>query len=165
MGALVGLLTVPQRSLLQHSFLLWPLALVPSLVFVIAARAAFTFAGVDLAAITPPNRPASVEFLLSSVVFAPFVETLLMTAGVRLLSVAISQHLLVAAISGILWGIFHGMFGLLWFFGSAWSFFVFSCAYLAWRPRSFSSGFVAAALPHALVNLTAVGLLALAEHR
>jgi hypothetical protein len=81
-------------------------------------------------------------------------ETLLLAFVLNILSNWIKPKLPVAAISALLWGGLHGLYAPIWFFGTVWSFFVFSCAFLAWRERSFRAAFVAAALPHALVNLT-----------
>ena len=43
---------------------------------------------------------------------------------------------------------------MLWFVGTAWSFFVFSCLYLTWRRVSFRHAYVAALVPHMLINGT-----------
>lgn len=104
------------------------------------------------------GRSRSAMFF-GAVVFAPVFETF-MLAG--LLGVLLSTSLrptACAAISAVLWGGFHGLFGALWFFGTAWSFFVFSCGYISWRRASFRHGFLAAAVPHALVNSIAILLL------
>ena len=66
---------------------------------------------------------------------------------------------IVAGISAICWGLLHGLKAPLWFFGTAFSFFVFSCAYLWWRQVSFRHAFAAAALPHALINATVMTLV------
>jgi hypothetical protein len=44
----------------------------------------------------------------------------------------------------------------MWFFGTAWSFYVFSRGYLAWQPVSYKHALGAAAVPHALVNSSAL---------
>jgi hypothetical protein len=77
------------------------------------------------------------------------------------LSVASAHRNFVAATAAILCGLAHGTYGLLWFFGTAWSFFVFSYGFLAWRKVSYLHAFVAAAAPHALLNATVFGFLAL----
>jgi len=91
--------------------------------------------------------------VFSAVVVAPVVETALLGLLVRGLLKLSSRPIFVATISALTWGALHGAFGLLWFFGTVWSFFVFSCAYIGWRERSSREAFIAAAAPHALVNL------------
>jgi hypothetical protein len=56
-------------------------------------------------------------------------------------------------------GGFHAAFGVIWFFGTVWSFLVFSCAYIGWRPVSFKEAFLAAWIPHVLINLTAMSIV------
>ena len=86
------------------------------------------------------------------VVFAPLVETAILVVVLRVLSKLPLQPLAVAALAAVLWGGLHGLVFPLWFFGTVWSFFVFSCAYLSWQTHSTKYGFWAAALPHALLN-------------
>ncbi|MDD2924563.1 hypothetical protein [Rhodoferax sp.] len=97
--------------------------------------------------------------VLGLVVVAPVIETLLLAAILWVLSLLSQNLLLVAAASAVIWAGFHATFGALWFFGTVWSFFVFSCAYLTWRKVSFPRAYFAAALPHAFVNLTVVLIL------
>jgi len=62
----------------------------------------------------------------------------------------------VATLSALVWGCLHGLADPLFFgkfFGTVWNFFVYSCAYLAWRKVSFAHAYVATATPHALHNL------------
>ena len=77
-----------------------------------------------------------------------------MAFGIGVLSEHIERKFVVAGVSALLWACLHGLFTLLWFFGVAWSFFVFSCAFIAWRKHSFRHGFIAAWVPHALNNMT-----------
>ena len=59
---------------------------------------------------------------------------------------------LLAAVAGLKMG--HSV--VPWFFGTVWSFYVFSLGYLAWRPVSYKHALGAAAVPHALVNASAL---------
>lgn len=61
-----------------------------------------------------------------------------------------------AGASALAWGGLHAWFHPLWFFGTVWSFYVFSLGYLAWRPVSYKHALGAAAVPHALVNASAL---------
>jgi len=85
-------------------------------------------------------------------VFSPLIETALLVVMLRLLSRLPLQPLTLAALAAILWGCFHGLLFPMWFFGTVWSFFIFSCAYLTWRTHSEKLGYWAAALPHAILN-------------
>jgi len=122
-----------------------------------------TVLGVDAAALAAPNRPINASEILGAVLFAPIAETLCLAAGVTVLSAFISRVALVAIASAVAWGCLHAVFGVLWFFGTAWSFFVFTCGYIAWRRLSFGHAFLAAAVPHALINSATFLLLAILE--
>jgi hypothetical protein len=110
--------------------------------------------GIDPMSFPPPPVRVSISGFVGAVVFSPVFETLLLAFVINILSNWIKPKLPVAGASALLWGAIHGLYAPIWFFGTFWSFFVFSCAFLAWKERSFGAAFVAAALPHALVNLT-----------
>jgi membrane protease YdiL (CAAX protease family) len=149
-------LFVPRVPLWRYCLLAFPAALIPSLVSVSVAFGIFSILGANLAAIAAPDRSATAGEVFGAVVFAPIVETLLLAALLRALSALITQTLLIALASAVVWGCLHALFGFLWFFGTAWSFFIFSCGYIAWRRISFRHAFIAAAVPHALINSTAL---------
>lgn len=103
----------------------------------------------------PPRSATPLEFV-AAVVLAPLVETWLLGLTLALIARFAKQPVLVATLAALAWGCLHGLYGWLWFFGTAWSFFVFSCAFLAWRGHSYRRAFTAAAATHALVNLAAM---------
>ena len=150
----------PTVPLWRYCLLAFPLAIIPSVLFSVVARQLFVLAGVNVDLISPPDRSVSLVEVLGSVVFAPVVETLLLALLIEGLCELSQRAIFIAVVSAVLWGILHGAFGALWFFGTAWSFFVFGCAYLHWHKQSFGRAFVAAAVPHALGNATAYSLLA-----
>ena len=150
--AIRGFLFAPTLSLWKYVLLAFPLALVVSVALFVSVLTALLAAGVNVQLLMPPTKGASMIDIIGTVVIAPTVETLLLIGGVRLLSSFLTQPGIIAASSAVTWGLFHGLFGLLWFFGTAWSFFVFTCGYLAWRRVSFGHAFAAAALPHVLIN-------------
>ena len=117
--------------------------------------------GIDTSGMTPPERKTTLVDFFGTVLLAPLIETLLLSLLLTVLLRLTDRTLFAATVSGVLWGAFHATLGLLWFFGTAWSFFVLSCAYLGWRQRSFQQAFIAAAAPHALINLSAMVVLAL----
>jgi len=148
-------------SLPLHCLLAWPVALLPSVALLGLVYGLLQLLGIDSTTFEPPEHQFTLGQVLNTVVFAPLVETLLLGAGLWLLTRLSRRPLFVAAASSVLWGCLHGAFGLIWFFGTFWSFYIFSCSYLAWRPSSWWGAYAAAAVPHALINLTAMGMLAL----
>jgi hypothetical protein len=156
MRMLRQVLLEPLRPFWLHCLVAFPLALLPSLALLGAVYWLLLLLGVNTAELNAPGFKPTVGEFASSVLFAPLAETLLLAGGLRLLSALTANTMLVAAISGLLWGALHATFGVIWFFGTVWSFFVFSCLYLTWRKVSFKHAYVAAAVPHALINLTAL---------
>lgn len=143
-----------------HILLAWPMALLPSLAFLGLAYGLAVALGIDTALLDkPPSRQGSLADFFGAVVFAPLAETLLLSALLVPLTGLSARPLFVAAASGLLWGCLHGTVALYWLFGTFWSFYVFTCSYLAWRPRGYWHAFAAAAVPHALLNLTAMTLV------
>jgi len=135
--------------------LAWLLALIPGYLLYFSASEALAFAGVNFDWLYPPSKGTSWPQIFNGVVGVPIVETFVLGAGLRAVSLFTTRTILVAAVTGIIWGCLHGIFGALWFFPSAWSFFVLSCAYLAWSEVSSKHAFIAAYVPHVLTNLTA----------
>ena len=154
----------PTVPLWKYCLLAFPLALVPSILLALIARQVFVMLGANVDLISAPDLKATMGEFFGAVVFAPVTETLALALLIVALSRLSQRTLFIAVVSAILWGSLHGTFGALWFFGTAWSFFVFSCAYLHWRKQSFGRAFLAASVPHALVNATAISCLALASY-
>lgn len=90
--------------------------------------------------------------LFALVVFAPFVETLIMAGLIWLFERFMSTTRAVAA-SAIGWGIFHSTQALGWGLVIWWPFLIFSTLYVVWRQRGFWTGIGVAAATHALQNL------------
>lgn len=151
----------PSVPLWRYCLEAWPIALIPSGLLVILAFGVFMLVGTPIEMVAAPSRTASLSDFFGVVIFAPIMETFILAGVLNVLGRMVGRPVVVAMLSACFWGLFHGFFGALWFFGSVWSFFVFSCAYLAWRESSFKASFVAASVPHALVNLTAMALVAL----
>ncbi|MCA9439026.1 MAG: hypothetical protein KC978_24790, partial [Candidatus Omnitrophica bacterium] len=70
------------------------------------------------------------------VIFSPVIETFLMASGIWLLSFITQRPLRLALLSAILWAALHSLLSPPWGIGILWPFFVFSCAYLAWRKKT-----------------------------
>jgi membrane protease YdiL (CAAX protease family) len=141
----------------------FPLAALPSAALLSFVYLSLQATGIDTTGMMAPERSPSTKFFVGAVLIAPIIETLLLSILLEVLIRLRNQPIQVAVTSALLWGVLHGSFGALWFFGSVWSFFVFSCAYLGWRRQSYRHACIAAALPHAMVNLTVFIALALAS--
>jgi membrane protease YdiL (CAAX protease family) len=87
------------------------------------------------------------------VVFSPIVETLLMALLLGGLSYLMHSRIGLALSSAIIWALFHSAAAAAWGLVVLWPFFVFSCAYLAWRGQSRWKGIWVAASIHMLHNL------------
>jgi hypothetical protein len=153
----------PRPPLWRYCLLAFPLALVPSLTLAILAFTVAVAFGVDTAHLQPPHRDATINTALNLIVFAPVIETLLLAGGIYILKKCITKSIAIAFVSALAWGSLHATVTLILFFGTVWSFFVFSCAYLAWRKWGFGRAYIAAAVPHALINLTAFGVIVLSD--
>lgn len=154
----------PPRPLWRHVLWALPAALVPSITMVLVVdtwiRAPLQDA-TGVALTDPPALEPSIGTLLAVVGFAPVVESFGVAMLAALLFRVSGRHGLACAIAGVLWGLLHGTEGSLWFFGTAWSFVVFTHLYLNWRVRSFWHGYAAAWAPHAIINAIAMALAAL----
>lgn len=154
----------PRRGLVAYALLAGLVSLAGSMVLAGTADLIARAAGIAQPTAGMPEWTVGWVHLAALVAFAPIVETLLLSALLWALSRVIASPVRIAAVSALVWGGLHGSVAPMWFFGTVWAFFVFSYAYLAWRPRSYGHAFVAAALPHALQNGVAFGLLALASN-
>lgn len=154
MRSIVKRMLEPGISYRRYVLLAYPLAMLPSLLLVALAYGLVNAMGVNYKDFAAPDRVVSTGEVLGVVVFAPVVETFLLAGLLWFLSLLSRNLVFVSAIAALLWAGLHATFGALWFFGTVWSFFVFSCAYLAWRHASFGRAYVAAAVPHFLINLT-----------
>jgi hypothetical protein len=154
----------PRVSLPEYCLIAWHVALIPSILLVVISFAVFSGVGVDTAAIQKPAREIAQRNLWIAVLVAPVVETLVLAVGLRLIGLLTKNREAVAFMSALAWGALHASFYPLWFFGTAWSFYVFSRGYLAWRQVSVKHALGAAAVPHALVNSSALLVQFFATH-
>jgi hypothetical protein len=141
---------------IEYCLVAWHLALIPSMLLVVAAYTVSSVAGVDTDAIRKPARDIAERNVWITVIAAPAIETLVLALGIRLAGLVTKHREAIAITSALAWGGLHGSFYPLWFFGTVWSFYVFSRGYLAWQPVSYKHALGAAAVPHALVNASAL---------
>jgi hypothetical protein len=134
----------------------WHAALIPTILILLVAHAWFESSGVDVESLQKPAREIARRSVWITAIVAPVVETAVLALVVTALARFIRNANVVAAISALAWAGLHAAFYPMWFFGVVWSFFVFSRGYLAWRPVSYKHAFGAAAVPHALVNSSAL---------
>jgi hypothetical protein len=112
------------------------ISLLPSLLvaFLLAA------AGIDNAETMPQfSRDAGAVLLfVILVIVSPVVETVFLGVGLWLLSFVTQRPLRQALLSCVVWAVMHSLAVWVWQWGLTiiWPFFVFSCAYLAWRQKS-----------------------------
>lgn len=101
------------------------------------------------------SRTLGFASILGAVIIGPVIETVLLSYMLTLLTSTSLSRLSIILIAGVVWGLIHGAFGSLWFFGTFWSFMMFSNAYLTWRAHSWRQAFAAACLPHMTINALA----------
>jgi len=149
-----ALLADPDGRLLWRSFLAFLVSLAGALACVALGLAVLELAGLPRDGMDQVDAGTGWRAFIAGVLFAPVVETLLLGGMLALMPGrwSIPSRALLA---GLLWGLLHGLVAPIWFIGTWFPFFVFSCCWMTWRRRSFRHAFAAAALPHALHNLVA----------
>jgi hypothetical protein len=148
----------PGSSLLFDCIVAWTVALIGSVLIVIVVHSLFSSAGVDVSSIQKPPVDLKPRNYWMAALAAPLIETVALGVFLRLLQFTTKRRQLLAVLSALAWGGAHAWFHPLWFFGTVWSFYVFSRGWLAWQPVSYKHAFGAAALPHALVNSSALAM-------
>lgn len=121
-----------------------------SIVGSIALAALSGLVAPSLAAPEFPMKGPMAFFLL--VVFAPFVETLIM-AGLLSLLLRFMSPATSVLLSSLAWGAAHSSMALGWGVVIWWPFLIFSTLYVVWRQRGFLAAVGIAATTHALQNL------------
>ncbi|MDX2219582.1 MAG: hypothetical protein SF172_11210 [Burkholderiales bacterium] len=156
---LLKFLFEPNTSLFRYCAAAVPMAMIPSAILVGLAWIAAELLGIDMRSVPKPVLEPTLTELAGAVFIGPLVETAILAIVVYVLSRWINTAMLVATCSALIWGGLHAMAAPFWFFGTVWSFFVFSAAFIAWERKSFSQGFIAASVPHAAINLLVMAVL------
>ncbi len=142
----------PRRPLLAL-IVAWLLAFPISIVLAVAARSFFPEA-------PPPEfKVEGALALLLLVVFAPFVETLIMGA-ILLLLLRVASPTLAVVLSAIGWGVAHSAMTPIWGLVIWWPFLIFSTLFVTWRQHSLTMAFLIPAIAHALQNSVPALLIA-----
>lgn len=145
------------RMFLLYVPLATAVALIPSIVLAaISIRVALWF-DPDFFSSRPAPPPETLYTLFISSVPVPFVETWIVMWIIRKVRRVAHRPVSIAAVTAVICAVAHELAVPLWFFGTVWSFFVFSYGFLIWQPYSSRYAFFAMFLPHALLNLL-VGL-------
>lgn len=97
-----------------------------------------------------PMKGAIALFML--VVFAPFIETLIM-AGLLSLLLRFLTPATSIVLSALAWGAAHSSMAMGWGLVIWWPFLIFSMLYVVWRQRGFWTAVGIVATTHALQNL------------
>jgi len=124
-------------------------SLLPSLVitFILA------LSGVITEETGPTFEGSPLELIVLIVIVGPPIETLLMGLVLRILSLITKRSIRLAAMSAFVWACLHSIAAPAWGLGVIWPFFVFSCAYLAWRQRAWWRAILVTSCIHAFQNL------------
>jgi hypothetical protein len=156
-------LLAPDMPLWRYCLLAFLLSLIPGIMLVATLYGIVAWVGIDTTGLQAPEIHATLRDAIGSILIGPAAETLLLALGLKALSTMTQRTSLIVTASALAWGCLHATRGFMWLFGPTWSFFVFSCAYLAWRKKSFGQAFLAAAVPHALGNASALTFIYFAE--
>jgi hypothetical protein len=109
------------------------------------------------------NNPALGKGLLSdffqAVVFGPILETYLVVVCIKQVEKLVINRWAISLVVAAVFGALHGLIHWTSIFSAAVGFFIYSAAFLAWRPHSYDRAFFAALIPHGFNNLVAVFLI------
>ena len=101
----------------------------------------------------PKFEGPALAVLVGIILVSPLVETLLMSLVLKILSLVVRKPLLLAGLSALVWAGLHSLATPVWGLGVVWPFFVFSCAYLAWRRKSWCHAVGVTCLIHMFQNV------------
>jgi len=129
-------------------------SLVPSVAFAVVLLAILTPLGVPAHQMAPEFKgPSPPVLFIEVVLLSPIAETVAMSLGIMLISRLTKRPFVIAAVSAVVWAALHSAVALIWGLVILWPFFVFSCAYLAWRPQGWLKAVTMAACIHIFQNL------------
>ena len=106
-------------------------SLIPSALIAIALATA----GIIDEESRPVFAGSALFLLISTLMVAPAIETLLMSAVLWPLSFFTDRILPLAVVSAVIWAGLHSLAAPVWGLTVVWPFFVFSYAYLTWRKK------------------------------
>ena len=129
------------------------ISVIPSYAIGFALMTLLAMAGFEVEDLGPDFGDISPTiFFIQAVLFAPFIESLLLALTIWVLSFLITRPVPLAVAAAAVWAVLHSLTAAVWGLVIAWPFFVFSCAYLAWRPVSWWKAIAAATAVHMFQN-------------
>ena len=132
----------------------WPLTTIPALLLSVLVSSL-------LPQVAGPIFPVNgLSTLLLLVLFAPFIETLIMAAALEILLLILPPRFAVIA-SAAGWGIAHSLAAAAWGLVIWWPFLIFSTLYVTWRGEGRAMAIAIVFAVHALNNLGPALLLLL----
>lgn len=145
----VGLLFNNRISASKYVLRTGVISVVPSLII------AWTLAvvGVITEESGPEFKGPAVVLLITMIIVAPVIETLLMVPVLWVLSFITKRKVWLALMCAIVWAGLHSLAAPVWGLVVFWPWFVFSCSYLAWRERGWWRAFFITACVHAFHNI------------
>ena len=124
----------------------WPLTTIPALLLSLLVSSL-------LPQVAGPSFPVNgLSTLLLLVLFAPFIETLIMAAALEILLLILPPRFAVIA-SAVGWGIAHSLAAAAWGLVIWWPFLIFSTLYVTWRGKGRAIAIAIVFAVHALNNL------------
>lgn len=128
------------------------IALFPSIALAMAAVRITLWFDPNFFSSLPASPPYTPFRIFISSLPVPLVETWIVMWIIRTVRRFVQRPALIATITAVICAIAHELALPLWFFGTVWSFFVFSYGFLIWQSYSSRYALFAAFLPHALLN-------------
>lgn len=128
------------------------IALIPSIVLAMTAFRIALWFDPNFFSAQPTPPPETPFRIFTSSLPVPLIETWIVMWIIRTVRRFVHRPGLIATITAVICAIAHELALPLWFFGTVWSFFIFSYGFLIWQPYSSRYAFFAAFLPHALLN-------------
>jgi hypothetical protein len=153
-------MTDRHSGLLRYCIRIWLLVQIPVFIYLSAVYVSIAYFGVskdilrNTAAFELTVREAALKIAIG-----PFAETAILVILIAILRHCRISNLRIATCSGIAWGCAHGVVAVVWLPGTAWAFYMFTQAYLVRQKVSEVQGWIAAGVPHSLLNATGYGIL------
>jgi len=111
--------------------------------------------GVNDAHAIPLKSEIDFNYFIKIVIFAPVIETLILSLLIKLVSMFFANKIIICFISAAVFTSLHGMNGINTIVGPFILFFSFSHSFILWRKHSYKYAYIAACMPHVLNNLLA----------
>lgn len=85
-------------------------------------------------------------------IMGPIVETAILSVFLLILFKSKLTPYQCCILSAFLWGTLHGAIAPVKFLTASWTFFIFSISFWLWKKNGYTQSFLAAALPHIILN-------------